>query len=47
MKDHKHGLTASDAHLLLDLLQKCAWAPSATPDEDFMKDHHSKQLRTP
>ena len=40
VKDHKQGLTASDADLLLDLLRKFAWAPSATPDKDFVKDHH-------
>ena len=39
MKDHKHGLSASDADLLLDLRGACAWTPSATPDEGFLKDH--------
>ena len=42
VKDHKHGLTSSDADVLLDLLRACAWAPSATPDEDGLKDRNFK-----
>ena len=40
VKDHKHGLIASDADLLLDLLRACAWALSATLNEDCAKHHH-------
>ena len=42
VKDHKHGLTSSDADVPLDLLRACAWAPSTTPDEDGLKDCNFK-----
>ena len=42
VKDHKHGLTSSDADVLLDLLRACAWAPSTAPDEDGLKDCNFK-----
>ena len=42
VKDHKHDLTSSDADVLLDFFQACVRAPSATPDEDGLKDQNFK-----
>ena len=35
----KHGLSTSDADLLLSQLRACAWAPSSS-DEHMPIDHH-------
>ena len=42
IKDHKRGLASLDADVNLDLLRACAWAPSATPNEDGLKDRNFK-----
>jgi hypothetical protein len=42
-RDSKHGLSSVDAEWLLDQLRACAWAPSATPDENQPLDHHYQQ----
>lgn len=36
----QNGLSSVDAELLLDQLRACAWAPSATPDENQALNHH-------
>jgi len=46
VKASKHGLSNSEADILLDYLRGIAWAPSANPEEfeegnDFSKYHHS------
>lgn len=42
VKNHKHGLTANEAEILLDHLRAIAWAPSVQPDEDgaLPRYHH-------
>ena len=42
-RDSKHGLSSVDAESLLDHLRACAWAPSVTPDENQLLDHHYQQ----
>lgn len=39
VKERKHGLSPTDADMLLVLLRKCAWAPMAT-DKGYSIEHH-------
>ena len=38
-RDHKHGLSPTEAEELLDLLRACAWAPPADGDDPGQQCH--------
>ena len=42
VKQRKHGLSSSDAEMLLALLRKCAWAPVAM-ESGYSLDHHYQE----
>ena len=45
VRDRKHGLSASDGDILLNLLRKCAWAPPSQGVE-VPSDHHYREAET-
>ena len=44
IKDHKHGLTANEGDVLLDLLRNCAWAPPCFSSTEEQPEDHLSEL---